>query len=133
MNTNYLVTAELLMLLGGAAAFLLTLYWVRSRDLREKYAVVWMLMATVLLLAGIFPDAIKALAQLARLSYPAAILFLALTVIYLFSFSVSISLTRQYRRALRLTQTVGLLEQRVRELEERARRETVGSEWEGER
>ena len=30
------MTAETLMLLGGVSAFVLTLYWVRSRGLREK-------------------------------------------------------------------------------------------------
>ena len=29
------MTAELLMLFGGAAAFAITLYWVRRRELRE--------------------------------------------------------------------------------------------------
>src|SRR5262245_23395901 len=35
-----MITAEILMTMGGAAAFLLTVNWVRSRELREKYAVV---------------------------------------------------------------------------------------------
>jgi len=33
------MTAELLMMFGGATAFAVTLYWVRRRELREKYAV----------------------------------------------------------------------------------------------
>ncbi len=111
------MTAELLMLIGGISAFLLTLFWVRNRNLREKYAVVWLLVGTLLLLCGLFPQGIKAFADASRLSYPAAVLFLALTGIYLFSFSVSISLSRQYRRNVRLTQELAILEQRLRELE----------------
>lgn len=111
------MTAETLMFLGGVSAFVLTLYWVRSRGLREKYAVGWTAVAALLLFVGVFPEALKTLAEWSRLSYPAAVLFAALTVIYLFSFTVSVSLTHQYRRGVRLTQEVAILEERVRRLE----------------
>ena len=111
------MNAETMMLVGGVGAFLLTLNWVRNRDLREKYAVVWMAVATVLLLCGLFPDLIMWFANTAHLSYPSAVLFVAITVDYVFSFTVSVSLTRQYRRNVRLTQEVALLELRLRHLE----------------
>jgi hypothetical protein len=113
------MNAELLMLLGGITAFVLTVYWVRNRDLREKYAVAWLTVAFLLLLCGLMPDAIKRLAEGSRLSYPAAVLFVALTAIYLFAFTVSVSLTRQYRKNVRLMQELALLERRVRGLEGR--------------
>jgi hypothetical protein len=111
------MTAESLMLAGGVASFLLTVYWVRKRTLREKYAVGWLAVATLLLLCGLFPRAIMTWAEKAHLSYPAAVLFVTLALIYPFSFSVSLSLTRQYRRNVRLMQELALLEQRVRNLE----------------
>jgi len=112
------MNAELMMLIGGLAAFVLTLHWVRRRNLREKYAVMWTLVAVLLLLAGIFPGAIMAFADSAHLSYSSAVLFFALGAIYLFSFTVSVSLSHQYTRNVRLTQEVALLEERVRCLEE---------------
>ena len=33
-----MINAEFLMLIGGIGAFLMTLYWVRVRELRERYA-----------------------------------------------------------------------------------------------
>jgi hypothetical protein len=111
------MTAETVMLAGGIGAFLLTLNWVRNRDLREKYAVLWMLVAVVLLLSGLFPNVIMWFANTSHLSYPAAVLFVAIAVDYVFSFTVSVSLTRQYRRNVRLTQEVALLELRLRQLE----------------
>ena len=113
------MNAELLMLIGGGTAFLLTVYWVRSQDLLERYAVCWMGMAFLLLFCGLFPRVIESLANAGKLSYPAAVLFVALAAMYLYSFSVSISLTRQYRHTVRLTQEVGILGQRLRELEAR--------------
>jgi hypothetical protein len=111
------MNAEILMMVGGCAAFLLTIYWVRSRELREKYAVIWLIVAFVLLLFGLFPDVVKRTAEAVRLSYPAAVLFAALGVIYVFAFTVSVSLSRQYRRNIRLVQELALLEHRVRQLE----------------
>ncbi len=107
------MTAERLMLIGGVSAFLLTVYWVRSRRLRERYAIGWLAVATLLLLCGVFPGVIMRLAQLAHLSYPAAVLFVALTAIYCFSFLVTVSLTRQHRQSTRLLQEVALLRTRL--------------------
>jgi hypothetical protein len=115
------MTAETLMLAGGVTSFALTLYWVRSRELREKYAVAWVLLATGLLVVGLFPGLVMRSAEYAHLSYGVAVLFAALTLIYLFAFAVSVSLTHQYRRTVRLTQHVALLEERVRELERAAK------------
>ena len=111
------MTAELLMLFGGATAFAVTLYWVRRRELREKYAVAWVALATLLLVVGLFPRLLMWFAESAHLSYPTAVLFIALTLIYLFAFTVSVSLTHQNRRNVRLTQEVAILEERVRQLE----------------
>jgi hypothetical protein len=111
------MNAETMMLVGGVGAFLLTLNWVRNRDLREKYAVVWMAVATLMLICGLFPDLVMWFANTAHLSYPAAVLFVAIAVDYVFSFTVSVSLTRQYRRNVRLTQELALLELRLRHLE----------------
>ena len=117
MSELLTVNAERLMLLGGVSAFVLTVYWVRSRELREKYAVIWLGVASVLLICGLFPDLIMAVARASHLSYATAVLYPSLAGIYVFSFTVSVSLSRQYRRGTRLTQQLALLEHRLRVLE----------------
>lgn len=117
-----MLTAELLMLVGGLSAFILTLHWVRSRQLLEKYAVMWVFVALLVLLCGIFPNAIKNFAESAHLGYATAVLFISLAAIYVFSFTVSVSLTNQYRRNIRLTQEVAILEHRLKVLEEEVRK-----------
>lgn len=112
-----MITAELLMLISGISAFILTVYWVRKRELKEKYAIVWLGVASFFLILGLFPDILKGFAKMARLSFPASALFFALGMIYIFAFSVSVSLSRLSRRNLRLIQECALLEQRVRDLE----------------
>jgi hypothetical protein len=113
-----MINAEFLMLLGGCGAFVMTLYWVRVRELRERYAIGWLVVATLLLLTGLFPDVLKGIAEWAHLSYPALVLFAALGLIYLNSFFVSVALTKHYRWNVRLTQQMALLEERLRRLEE---------------
>ena len=111
------MTAEKLMLLGGVSAFVLTVYWVRSRQLRERYAIGWLLVATLLLLCGVFPGLIMRVADVVHLSYPAAVLFISLAAMYFFSFFVTVSVTRQYRRNVRLLQEISLLNSRLRDVE----------------
>jgi hypothetical protein len=112
-----MINAEFLMLLGGIGAFVMTLYWVRVRELRERYAIGWLAVATVLLVTGLFPQELEGIARRVHLSPPALVLFVALTLIYLNSFFVSVSLTKQYRWNVRLTQQMALLEERLRRLE----------------
>jgi hypothetical protein len=114
---NIHITAEMLMTLGGIVAFVLTINWVSKRELREKYAVIWIGVAVILLFLGLFPWLLTSFAEHVNLSYPSAVLFIALTAIYLFAFFVSVSISRQYRRSTRLMQEIALLELRLRELE----------------
>lgn len=109
--------AEHFMMAGGIAAFLITLYWVRRRELRVKYALSWLGISSFLLIIGFFPSIIMGTANKLHFSYAALVAFLTAGMLFLFAFSVSISLSRQYRRNIRLTQEIALLEQRVRELE----------------
>ena len=118
------MTAERLMMIGGIASFILTLHWVRNRDLREKYALGWMGLAAVLLILGLFPELIMNFADSARLSYASAVLFLSLGIIYVFAFFLSVALTRQYRTHVRLTQDLAIMEEKVRRLERRLTEKT---------
>lgn len=111
------MNAERLMLLGGVSAFVLTVYWVRNRRLRERYAIGWIAVATALLVCGIVPNAIMRFAEHVHLSYSSAVLFVALTAIYWFSFLVTVSLTRQHRQCVRLLQEVAILKCRLADLE----------------
>jgi hypothetical protein len=78
-----------------------------------------MVLATILLLCGIFPELIMRFADAARLSYPSAVLFIALGAMYLFAFFVTVSMSRQHRQSARLLQEIGLLQSRLLRLESR--------------
>jgi len=105
------------MLLGGIAAFVVTLHWVRQRELRAKYALSWLGIAFLLLITGLFPNIVMDTAHRLNLSYAALVAFITAGILFLFAFSVSVSLSRQYSRNIRLTQGIALLEKRIRDLE----------------
>lgn len=113
------MNAETIMLIGGISGSLLTIHWARTRELRERYALVWLGVALMLLVCGLFPNLIKQFADAWHLSYPSAVLLIALSMIYVYSFFVSVALSRQYRRSAKLAQEVAILEQRLRTLEQR--------------
>ena len=119
--------AEFLMSLGGVVAFLITLFQVRERELREKYALGWMGISLLLLIFGLAPSLLMKISHTLNFSYAALAAFITAGALFLFAFSTSISLSRQYRRNIRLTQEVGLLEKRVRDLEEKVRTPTLKS------
>ena len=60
-----MITAELLMTVGGITAFILTVNWVRKRQLREKYAIGWITVALILLIFGLFPSLVMSFADTA--------------------------------------------------------------------
>jgi len=111
------MTAEKLMMLSGAIAFLFTLYWVRKREMLEKLAIIWIVASSFFLLLGLFPDILKIFALSARLSFSTAALFIFTGLMYIFAFFASLAYSNLYRRNQRLTQKIALLELRQNELE----------------
>ena len=112
-----LLSAEFIMLAGGMAAFIWTVALVRVRRMREKYALTWIGIATLLLLNGIFPEVLQGIADASNLSYPAAFLGVAFIVFYVFAFSATLTLSRLNRSTRRMNQEIALMEERLRQLE----------------
>jgi hypothetical protein len=111
------MTAEFLMVIGGCSVFFLTVVGVKTRELRENYAIMWLVVAFIALLAGLFPGSVIRWAYAIHLSGPSAVLFVALPIIYVFSFYLCVVLTRLQRRNARLLQEVAILRNRVLAME----------------
>jgi len=111
------MSAQLVIFIGGVAAFLATLYILGGQELRQKYAMAWMGIALVLLLCGISPGLLDSIARYTNISPEAIMLLVAMALLYAFSYSLSISQTRQSRLTQRLTQELAFLERRCRLLE----------------
>jgi hypothetical protein len=91
---------------------------VRRRRLREKYALLWILTAIVLLILSVWRGAVSGIATALGVSYGPTVLFavgaLFILVVLLHYSTVISALTD---RTVRLAQEISLLEQRIREME----------------
>jgi hypothetical protein len=110
------MNAELLVTFAGGAVLSLAVAAGRERRLREKDVLAWAGVGLALLLGGL-PPAAAGVAAACHLSATTAALLPALAALFLLCFGVSLSLTRQCRRNLQLTQEVALLEYRLHILE----------------
>ena len=107
-------------LLAGVAILLFILNLVRKKQLREQYALLWILAAIVLCLSSVFIQGLEKLSHLVGIYYPPAFLFLVAILMMLvlqFHFSTVISNLREQNKAL--IQDVGILASEVRALRQR--------------
>lgn len=108
------------------ASFLLllaVLELVRRRRLREKYALLWIVTAVVLLVLSVWRGAVSSIAGVLGVSYGPAVIFAVgalFVLIVLLHYSTVISALTD--RTVVLAQRVAILEQRIGDLE-RGRRD----------
>ncbi|MDT8389866.1 MAG: DUF2304 domain-containing protein [Lentisphaeria bacterium] len=112
------MTAETLLLVAGIGGLLTTVYWAKQREMREKYAVFWVLLGLGVFILGAFPVMIYKMASWFQLANSSVVLFFTLIALFLWAFSVTISLSRLYRKTTRLAQEVGLLNKQLSDIKE---------------
>ena len=97
---------------------LVILELIRSRRLQERYALLWVMTALVLLVFALWRDGLNVLAKTIGIAYPPSALFLIAAVfilIVLLHYSTAISELAE--RNLMLAQRIALLEQKLKEAE----------------
>ena len=101
----------------GAVASILTFVFVfsllRRGVLREKYAVLWLLLSGVALLFSLFPEALDWLSALLGVAQPVNLLFfITIVLLILVSVQLSYELSRHEAKIRRLAEEIALIEQR---------------------
>lgn len=110
----------LLALAGVLVAFVFIIDLMRRHKLRERYAVAWFALTLIMLVMGLFPAIPGALARWFGFVLPVNFVFFCAIVILLgmvLHLSSALGVTEERLRTA--IEAVGLLEQRVRELEEK--------------
>jgi hypothetical protein len=108
-------------IVGAAALLLFVLDMVRRRRLLERYALIWLLAAVVLLGLAIWRDGLARLANAVGIAYPPNALFFvafAFVLILLLHFSAAVSRLADQSKVL--AQRLALLEERLHQQERRA-------------
>ena len=108
----------LLVYVAALGLLVLVLEMVRRRALAEKYSLLWLVLSVVILLLAIARPALDRIAPILGIYYAPSALFIAgfvgLLVILLYFSAVITKLTREARIA---AQQIGILRERVDELE----------------
>jgi hypothetical protein len=105
----------------ASAIFLLVIFeLIRSRRLQERYALMWLITGSVILLLSVWRDALRMVSQQIGIAYPPSALFIVgflFILVVLLHYSTVISELSE--RNVRLAQDLALVEERLRVHEQR--------------
>ena len=105
------MTAQILGALASHHHFAFVFWLLRRGVLREKYAVLWLLLSGVALFFSLFPGALEWLSDTLGVETPANLLFFVTSVLLiLVSVQLSYELSRHEARLRRLAEEVALLD-----------------------
>ena len=111
--------AQIQLLIGSLAIifFLFTVEFIRTRHLREEYAILWLSMSLAIAVLSLWPGLVPLLSRLTGLFYVSALV----VIIFIFLISVlmhySIVISRIKETNKELVQKYALLEFRLKEIE----------------
>ncbi len=107
-----------------SAVFLVVIFeLIRSRRLQERYALLWLVTGSVILLLSVWRDALRLVAEQIGIAYPPSALFVLgffFILVVLLHYSTVISELSE--RNVRLAQDIALVEERLRFHERAAER-----------
>ena len=112
--------ARLFFVVLGLAVLFFVINLVRTKKLKEEYALLWLLMAGTLVVAPLFIDVIDAISFGIGIDYPPAlIIVIALICFALIFFQISVTISRFSGQIKSLSQDLALTSKRLADLEER--------------
>jgi hypothetical protein len=117
LNAEYLTRIRFIM--GGISilVLLITLESIRTTRLQERYALLWVVTALVLLLCAIFPRAVDLFRAVTGMHYETALASVALIFLALVGFHFSTAMSAMESDRDKIAQKLAVLEKRVEELE----------------
>lgn len=114
----YIDRIHLIGALFSVLIMLVVFLMVRSRMMREKYGLVWFLMAVFILVMSLFRELMDSFAAAIGVDYaPSAFFAMLIACAYLLLLNMSVSISHLKTQNKVLTQTLALTRLRVEELE----------------
>ena len=116
-----------LFLLVALAGYFCTLFvLLKKKELHLKYTLLWILWGFVMLLVVLFPDVLFAISEFVGITTPSNAAFAMMLFCMLVLLMMLTAIVSQRKREIkRLTQSIAILEKRVRELEAKAEHSEV--------
>jgi hypothetical protein len=109
------VRIQIVAVAGAGLLLLAVLELVRQRRLMERYALLWLFSALVILALAVFRDGLETLSSTLGIAYPPnALFFVAFGFVLLLLLHFSMAVSRLTDQSKVLAQRLALLEQRLR-------------------
>ena len=116
------MTPNILAAITAIITLIFILDLLRRGVLKEKYAVLWLFFAAMALFFALFPQVLDWISFRLGVAQPVNLLFfVTIVLLVLVSVQLSYELSRHEARIRRLAEEVALLDQRIKEIDERQR------------
>lgn len=113
------MTAQVLGAIASIITFVFVFWLLRRGVLREKYAVLWLLLSGAALFFSIFPGLLRWISDVLGVETPANLLFfVTIVLLVLVAVQLSYELSRHEARIRRLAEEVALLDRELKDLRE---------------
>lgn len=110
---------RMLLIVIVALGMVVAVQMIHRRRLNLSYSLLWLALAALLMVFALFPESVVFLARLAGIDIPLNFMLVAFAFFSLvMMFYLTCIVSRENERNRSLTQTIALLEKRVRELED---------------
>lgn len=120
---------QILFLIAIALYYVVLFYLLKKKSLSLKYTLLWLFSGLVMLVFVLFPGLLTMFAALAGVGVPTNALFAIISFcIIMLLISITSIVSKQTERIKILTQTLAILENRVRELERKNTNDIATSE-----
>lgn len=118
------IQLRLVILIGIIVYFACVLVLLKKRHLALRYSLLWLFSGLLMLILDVFPQLLVAMTELSGIELPVNGLFAVLDFCFiLILMSLTGVISRMGERNKQMTQEIGLLENRVRKLEEELHKE----------
>lgn len=120
---------QILFLIAIALYYVVLFYLLKKKSLSLKYTLLWLFSGLVMLVFVLFPGLLTMFAELAGVGVPTNALFAIISFcMIMLLISITSIVSKQTERIKILTQTLAILENRVRELERKNTNDIATSE-----
>jgi hypothetical protein len=128
------VTLRIFVIVLSLLFFFAVMRMLVKQKMNESQSILWLVVALLSVIIGIFPDLIDLLAYFLHADYPPAVLFLvAILLLLIVSFKSSIDIYKSETRLIELTVTLSILKEEhkkltalVEDLKEKSGKDEVG-------
>jgi len=115
--TEYLTRVRVIMGMVSLLVLYITFESIRRTHLQEKYAILWVATALIILISVLFPNAVALFRAVTGMEYATAIATVSFTFLVMVAFHFSISMSAMQSKQSKIAQRVAIVEARLHKME----------------